>query len=479
MIRTKLMPHQEAIVRFMWKREYGGIFSDYGTGKTLCALCLMKLGEMQRVLVVSTKTSIMSTWPNEIRAHTNFPFIQLLGTRKKKLRLLRRGLMFSRQHGRAHYYNPRRMIVFLVNFDGVKNIAAELSDVRFDGVFVDESTKIKSPKADRTKVMWALGKNIQRRFILTGFPVTEGLHEIYSQIKFLDGGRALGNSYSSFLNTCFVRMGTRTLPKRDAPQIVLSRIKDFCIRITNESLKLPPKIYKEMVVEQSPKQRFLLSRLNDEFRLELGRVKIDTQYIFTLLMKSMQICDGFVTDSGGNLAMIPTEKDQALVDILEDIDPRKNKVVIWANFKFSVLKIATILKRMGYPVLVLTGETEQENLVIKKFQVTRDQNILVATQKKAAESITLTACRYAIYYSNNWSYDNRSNSEARIRRKGSEIHSSIMYIDLVTKGTIERNIYRCLRNKANLVKDLQSTFLSTMGKDKRYDFDREQRQQSA
>jgi SNF2 family DNA or RNA helicase len=85
-------------------------------------------------------------------------------------------------------------------------------------------------------------------------------------------------------------------------------------------------------------------------------------------------------------------------------------------------------------------------------------NVLLATQLKAAESITLTNCRYAIYYSNTWSQDKRSNSEARIYRKGSEKHKNIIYIDLVVKDSVEEAVYECLKRKKSLVATLMKQF---------------------
>jgi SNF2 family DNA or RNA helicase len=225
-------------------------------------------------------------------------------------------------------------------------------------------------------------------------------------------------------------------------------------------------------IDQTDEQRNVLEKLNSTFRVEFGKVKIDTQYIFTLLAKSLQVCDGFIQqtqkDEEGNevetsLETIETKKDEALVEILEEIDIRKNKVVIWCAFLFSVAKVAKILKKLGVPVLTLTGKSEDTNKIVSMFQKTKEYNVLICTQKKAAESVTLTEAKYAIYYSNIWSNDARMNSEARIRRKGSEKHDSIVYVDLVTKGTVERKVYDCLRKKKDLIEELKQVFLGMKG----------------
>lgn len=460
MIRTKMMSHQQLIVDYSIDKNYAGIFADFGTGKTLAFLGIVEKLGLRRVLVVSTKLSIQSTWPDEIRMHSNFKWIILLGQRKRKLQLLRYGLKLAHTRSGYYYSGTDKTIIFLLNYDGVRNIFHEIMGVRWDVVCLDESTKIKSPHTLRTRTMWELGKSIERRYIMTGFPVTENLADIYSQIKFLRNDDFLGKSYYAFLATYFVKMGMKILPKKKMIGEVLDKISGFCIRITNETLNLPPKMYKKIGIEKTEQQEKLLEEFKSSFRLEFGKVKLDTQYIFALMTKSLQICDGFIQDNEGHIEAIETNKDETLIEMLDEIDIRKNKVVIWCAFRFSVAKIQNLLTKLKVPTLILTGDVEGVNTVIRTFQGSTKYNVLIATQKKAAESITLTACRCAIYYSNIWSYDSRQNSEARIRRKGSEKHDSIMYIDFVTNKSVEGQVYECLRKKKNLIEEMKEHFLA-------------------
>ena len=201
MIRTKLMKHQKMIVEFCRDKKYSAIFADYGTGKTLCALRLIDiLPRMRKILVVSSKTAILSTWPDEIRKHSNFKYVHLLGYPRKKIQMLRLGLRHSYMAETSYASDVSAPTIFLINFDGVRNIASILQEIGFDMVIVDESTKIKSPRALRTKVLWSITRHARRRIIMTGFPITEHLGEIYSQIKFLDMGETFGNSYYAFLD---------------------------------------------------------------------------------------------------------------------------------------------------------------------------------------------------------------------------------------------------------------------------------------
>lgn len=481
MIKTKPFgEHQIDMLDFCMDKEYFGLFADYGTGKTWVALALTEARKFKKILVVATALAIDTTWCDEIRKHSDFRFVILKGTAKQKANLLEFALGKVNQPDKYGYHNePYRPMLFLINYEGVKSIHYELERAYFDVVFVDESTKIKTFNAERTLALQKIGEGIPHRGIMAGFPVTEHLAELYSQIKFLDRGKVFGNSYYAFLNRYFVRHGMKMVVKKKAIKEILSLIAPFCIRVTNKSLKLPPKIFKKIGLDMTDEQRELLVKLNDTFRLEFGKVKIDTKYIFTLISKSLQICDGFIQNVeyekkeingvivrtnkvlSSELEIIDTNKDEALIEILDEIDITRNKVVIWCAFLFSVEKLTKILTKMRIPVLSLIGSTVDSNKTVQWFQKSQDHNILICTQKKAAESVTLTASRFAIYYSNIWSNDARQNSEARIRRKGSEKHSNITYIDLITKNSVEETVYECLRvTKKNLIDELKREFVN-------------------
>jgi len=487
-ITAKLMKQQRMIVQFAQDKKYVGIFGDYGVGKSLAALAIIAHHRMRYVLVVSTKTAIESTWPTEIQKHSKLRYFRLQGTRRAKLQLLRRGLQTSYTDS-SYYYDRKNecahTVIFLINYDGVKNIAPELAEVKFDGLFLDESRKIKSPHTKRTKYIWALGWTCKRRYLLTGFPVSEWLAELYTQVKFLDGGKAFGNSYYRFVHENFVRQGPHLVPKRVSVKKILAAIAPFCIRITNKHLNLPPVVRQTLELKKTPQQEKALKELNEMFMLEFGKVQLDIQYIFSLISRSLQICDGYIEDlppkdpkTGKPIRkpireIIATNKDEALVELLEEIDPIKNKVVIWANHIFAVRKIALILgkiyRKQRVTVLELSGQTENAKTIVDLFQTKKGYNILVASIRKAAESITLTKARYNIYYGHQWSFDVRDNSEARTRRIGSEHHPSIVYIDMVTKGTIERHVVTCIQRKGDLIKDLKQQFLQLDGRKKTWE----------
>lgn len=457
MIYTKLMEHQKKIVEFCIKKPYSGIFADYGTGKTLCVLAYINYFKISKTLIISTKTAIQSTWIDEIKKHTDFKYVLLLGTKNQKKKNLLLGLRKSQMSAGYYHSAKKDNICFLLNFDGVENIFNELIQANFDYIIVDESTKIKSPHTKRTQVLWKLAEYIPKRCIMTGFPVTENIGDLYSQIKFLDLGATFGKSWYAFMGRYFTKIMNQHIIRKKSITTILTNIKPFCIRITNTELKLPPKVYKIEHIEKTDIQVQLLTQLIDYFQLEYKKVKIDTQYIFALINKSLQICAGFIKDKDNNVELVRTNKDEMLAEILDEINVYEKKVIIWCTYLHTVNKLKKLLH--SFNPLTLTGATKNVNQIVHTFQTNKNRNILIAIQKKGSASITLTSCNYAIYYSNSWSFDERYNSEARIYRKGSEHHKNITYIDLITRDSIEEKILDCLKTKKNLVDELKSYFI--------------------
>ena len=86
--------------------------------------------------------------------------------------------------------------LYVVNYDNLKWLAEEVIKRRsvFSVVIADESSKIKNPTAQRTKVMLALGGLASRRWTLTGTPRGQQLLDVWAPAQFVTRGRAFPRS---------------------------------------------------------------------------------------------------------------------------------------------------------------------------------------------------------------------------------------------------------------------------------------------
>jgi SNF2 family DNA or RNA helicase len=72
----------------------------------------------------------------------------------------------------------------------------------------------------------------------------------------------------------------------------------------------------------------------------------------------------------------------------------------------------------------------------------------VGNPQTAGYGLTLTAANNVIYYANDYNLETRMQSEDRCHRIGQD--SSVLYVDLVTPGTVDINIAKALQQKINL-----------------------------
>lgn len=187
-MKTTPYKHQmEAFQKFK-DRKYFGLFMDMGTGKTKVAIDIASYkyqkGEISSVLVIAPN-HVHTQWATE-----EFP---------KHCPVEYSVKVWSSSETSRKYYLPMLtkylteksdvMKVFCVNVeafqsDKVLSYVAMLVKNSETFIIVDESTRIKSPKARRSKAIHKLNKYGQRA-ILTGTPTTKSPFDLWSQFEFL------------------------------------------------------------------------------------------------------------------------------------------------------------------------------------------------------------------------------------------------------------------------------------------------------
>lgn len=463
MIQTKLMQHQIEIVDFIKNKKCFALFADYGVGKSLCILKYIDLHKdrIKNVLIVAPKFLVLpsNSWDTEIRKHSNFEVIHLTGSGKNKASTIKHEVSFT------HSNYPK---IFLLNYDSIKS-ALPFSK-SFDFVAFDESNFIKNPRALRTKNAAKLSKNISHRAVISGYPVTENLQDIYSQIFMLDFGESLGKTLWEFNRKYFHQWRFGWLPNKDAKEKISDSIRHFAIsKKLNDCIELPERIVKNLSADANEEQLRMFNQIQEDYRLTKNTTDITMQYALQTLSKLHQICSGFFYRSSGvtkilskdknksknfDVEIFQTPKDTLLLEVLKLISPCS--CILWCEFNYEILKLKLSLKANKYSVIAITSSDKNDAIKekIKKFRSTK--SILIANPKFMGFGETFTEAKYMINYSHGWSYGKRANAEARIYRKGAEIHDKVVYFNLFIKNSIEESILKTLSKKRNVVNVLKS-----------------------
>lgn len=330
-------------------------------------------------------------------------------------------------------------------------------------MIVDESSKIKTPGAKRTKALITLGKQAVIRRILTGTPVTNGPLDIFSQFRFLGNALGFDNFYSfkhyfaEWEQERNFRTGQRYEVCKGYRNIdeLTAIIDEHGYRITKEEcLDLPDKIYQTRYVELTTLQRKVYNDIVEKSLIELeGGEELAIQNVLTKLLRVQQVVGGFVPKEEFAPAMPIEDKNARIECLMEVLEEAEGKLIIWARFRAELAAIEdAIRKEYGKDSIVSyhggVGKDDRE-LNMDAFQDPDSAvRFFVGQQHSGGYGLTLHAATTVIYYSNDFSLEARLQSEDRAHRIGQ--HHPVLYIDLECLGTIDTQIIEALRDKKNL-----------------------------
>ena len=179
--KTKPFAHQMAALRRTQALGGGALFMEQGTGKTAVAIHFIGLKYLEegcgKVLVICPM-SAMGVWVKEIRKHLpddlrrGARVVRLYGTRTRRTKKIGRLIANSRGSG---------LNICIINHESSWRLEEWLVRFAPETVIVDESHRIKSPKAKQSKAAWRLGRKAKYHLILTGTPIVGGAHDVWSQ----------------------------------------------------------------------------------------------------------------------------------------------------------------------------------------------------------------------------------------------------------------------------------------------------------
>lgn len=449
--RIKPWAHQlEALERFS---SLGRILlrHDMGTGKTLTGcLCLRHVASVLRrcpITIIFCPLSVIPHWEREIEKNCNLNI-------SKKVQVLR-----GTEKERVAQISPEKSI-YIVNYEvtRLKKLFSVLKNLNPDFVILDECHKIKGPKSLTSLGIRALIGNVRYRLLLSGTPVLNSAMDVWAQLQALGTG-AVDDNYWAWIRRHFydANSGKSWLNYPDWKLIPgkeqhINRViaLNSHTALKSECLDLPPLVEQTVEVTLTPEMRRMYDELEEDFLtyLDSGEV-LATDLAITKLIRLMEICNGVVT-LPNEVVLKPTAKLDALADILESTG--KEKVVIWCNFLKPMAAIEKLLENLGIVYVRFTGaeSAKDKQAAIDVFNTDPSVKVFLATQAAGGVGIGLQAASVAVTYSQSFNLEHYLQSAARTYRGGSEIHSKITHISLITSGTVEEQIAEALSRKMDL-----------------------------
>lgn len=331
----------------------------------------------------------------------------------------------------------------------------------------DESHRIKTPGAKRTKFLMAAAKKAKYRRILTG-TIGDKPFDVYSQIKVLDPDwwKEFGlDTFHGFQNYFgefekkHVFQGGRSREFRSLTSYRrLDELARYIEPLTDRKLKvdvldLPEKLYQKRLFEMTPKQTRVYRQIRDAllYQLDSGEI-LDASIAIVQMLRLQQVTCGYLP-SGPDERIVYEDLDktnprlETLKELCENIE---GQAIIWARFRQDINLICEML---GDDATRYDGTLDDaEGFESKRLFTEGRKKFFVATPSKGSEGLTLANAQTVIFYSNSFKLIERLQAEDRAHRIGQK--SAVNYIDLAAVDTIDEKIIAALRSKFDLANQI-------------------------
>lgn len=446
----ELYNHQKTALAYLRLNNNFALFMEQGTGKTIPALMrILDLfyteDKIPSVLIVAPK-SALGAWERDIEKFNKYD-------------------RYALQKG-----------ITLINYDKVwRGGDKSPYNRQYDVIVLDEAHAIKNRTSRRSAFLLKLATKAKYRYILTGTPISNGqLENIYSLYCFLDPYVERGRVYSRIFKEHLENVGKGTFKgsyyefqsrycilnmyHKPTSYINVRELQDlineYSYRVKKvDCLDLPDKLPDEIVyIDQAEKA--LYKKLATESAIIDYEILAENP--LSRLVKLRQLASGHIkTDT--ELIETKCNKIGILEELIEGYADDK-KLVIFAEFKFSVAQIAKLLGDMGIRYVVLDGD-QKDKTVWRRFQAEPEIRVIVCQYQTAAAGIDLYVSDTIIYYEPTLRSNLLEQSRDRIHRSGQVNKCS--YIHLLTRGTVEVSIYRALAGYQDFSEKLFTEYMAS------------------
>jgi SNF2 family DNA or RNA helicase len=437
------MPWQEAAVKKLKPTRVGGLFMEMGTGKSRSIIEIVKTRSHKIDRVVwFCPVSLKATVYFEILKHTDSNDIYI----------------FDEKTTSENIPNARWIIVGIESISSSNRVTFAAFNIVTDKTFVilDESSYIKGHKAKRTERIILLAEKAKYRFVLTGTPISQGVEDLFTQMKFLSPNILGYRSWYTFANNHleYSKKYPGMIVAAHNTEYLASKIAPYVYQVTKEEcMDLPGKKYKTKYFRMTEEQQKAYEAAKNEILLLIDLDDFKPYTIFRLYSVLQQIASGFWNrrlsspfglspDDKFKFLTFPDNRLDALFSVINQI-PENEKVIIWAKFRYDIDRIVEALD----DVAVFTGATPQKQRQAEVEKFRGSARFFVSTQSCGGHGLTLNEAKHVIFFSNSFKYSERLQAEDRCHRIGQD--HEVTYYDIIGPG-IDEKIWEALSRKENV-----------------------------
>lgn len=373
--------YQNEGVRFLDKTNGNALIGDeMGLGKSLQTLAWVAKGN-HRTIVVAPKV-VRRTWLQE--AEKFFP------GHFKGVELISADI----RNNRVPDLKDKNIVT--VNYESLEKFYPYLKDAGFDTVVVDESHRMKNPKAKQTQAIQKIAKEVKHHILLSGTAIKNKKEELFTQIELVAPGK--------FKNKNDIKFATIGGLWQD--------MKDFYIAHRKiDVLKDLPEKTTTIMNQEIPG----LPDYNGKKDIgDVARLK----------------------------AAIAIGKAPSTVDLASEIlDSSDSKVIVFTD---SVEAAKSIAEKLGDKAILHHGQMSDDKRESVKSEFQRqdkqgnfisDKRVFVTTRQSMAVGATLTAADKVIFNDLPWTAADLRQAEDRAHRIGQKNNVNVYW------NTADNNVF--------------------------------------
>jgi SNF2 family DNA or RNA helicase len=452
--KSQLREYQQIIINHALNTPRCAIWAGMGMGKTastLTAVSALTMVEDDPILVLAPLRVAQSTWPDEAKEWDHLQHLRIapvIGDERQRRAAL-----------------GMKADIYTTNYENLEWLQAVYGDHwPFRTVVADEATRLKSFRLKQGgKRAQALGKVAHshiRRFVqLTGTPAPNGLQDLWGQMWFLDAGKRLGRTYSSFQDRWFQRSmdGFGSTPMEHAQSEIQERLGDICLTVdAKDWFELKEPIVNNLFVDLPPRARVLYKDMEKTMFMQFDGHEIEAFNAAAKTQKLLQLANGAVyldptVENDDNLRakewkQVHDTKIQVLGEIVEEA--RGAPVLVAYHFKSD---LARLLK--AFP----KGRHLDKNpQTIKDWNAGRIP-VLFAHPQSAGHGLSLQhGGNILVFFSHNWNLEDRLQIIERIgpvRQRQSGYERPVFIHNIIARDTVDEVVIARVQTKRE-VQDL-------------------------
>lgn len=478
-LKRPLLPHQLKAALHLLNVAHSANFSTPGAGKTAVVLAVYEFlrnkGSVNSLFVVGPR-SCFAPWQSEFEATLGrAPWVEVLAGGNVRAR-----------HSKYYSRISQPMELYLTTYHTLSRDIRQAQDLLCEPdnqafFVVDEAHYMKQDDGVWARAVAESSRFGVKRCIMTGTPFPRNYGDGVNQFNILFPDAPI------FDRKCEarIRQASDAGQHRLAKDMIEPKISDLFYRVRKKELGLTDPVFLPPVeIEMKPVERELYECIEARIA-ELAQSLDDIDLATSLnLQRGRQIRRrqavsyaslllGAIEDYPENLIdpknhylvnkirnyrqLETPAKMEKLTEMLIDFGSRREKVVVWANFVGTLLRIREECDRLGFQSRVVYGGTptegemneETRETIIEGFKDRKSGlDILIANPAACAESVSLhRTCSNAIYYDLSYNCAEYLQSLDRIHRVGGSEEKVSYYHFLKYLNTFEGQILDNLNSK--------------------------------